>query len=859
MKHSHQYTSTQQAFDALVNTKFQLYNSLFMSLPFNRIEKTGMLLSLLQQHCEEAFAEGAQPDQVIMAFFQQHVPSMSESEYIDVLFRFIQYAERQIVLFDALEDAAFRPLHEGLSGKGTLPHLLSSLTELEDVDAVREALQSLVIRPVLTAHPTQFYPGPVLGIIHDLSKALAENNAADVQEYMQQLGKTPFFKKTQPTPYDEALNLIWYLEQVFYPAIGQIMQFIYQRLPNYRQPDKPLLQMGFWPGGDRDGNPFVTADITLQVADALRGAIIKCYYLDIRKLKRRLTFRDVDQKLALLEKELYDNLFIPGNRTTLHADSIIAQLRSIRHILNEQHNGLFGHLVDRLIIQVETFGLHFASLDIRQDSRLHRQVLQEIAQQQGWNYTADTLHEISIKLLQEHYQQPNAFNVTELTSFGQQTIRSMEAIRTIQQQNGELGCHRYVISQCQSATHVWEVLALLKLAAWQDGAHVPVDIVPLFETVYDLQHASAVMETLYQDDLYRAHLQARGMHQTIMLGFSDGTKDGGYLMANWSIYLAKKQLTSLAQRYGIVVVFFDGRGGPPSRGGGKTHQFYASMGDDLTHREIQLTIQGQTISSNFGTVDAARFNLEQLLHAGISSRVLQRRSVTLQEDQEKLLQELAHWGYEKYQSLKTHPTFLNYLENVSPLNYYSATNIASRPARRGANQLVFEDLRAIPYVGAWAQLKQNVTGYFGLGTALKTLDESGRWAEVEALYADSLYFRTLLDNAEMALCKSFLPLTAYLKDDPVYSEIWNMIQKEHEWSGHYLNKLSGRTVMMASYPIDRQSIQLREKIVLPLLTIQQYALIRLRSMPTTHDLTKSWKKLIIRTSFGIINAGRNSA
>lgn len=859
MKPNSGITSVQQAFDALVSTKFQLYNSLFMSLPFNRIEKTGMLLSLLQQQCEEAFEQGKRPDSIIADFFQQHAPHFSEAEYIDVLFRFIQYSERQIVLFDALEDAAFRPLHEDLAGKGTLSHLWSSLSESTDIESVQQALRELVIRPVLTAHPTQFYPGPVLGIIHDLSKALADNDAASVQGYMQQLGKTPFFKKTQPTPYDEANNLIWYLEQVFYPAIGQIMQFIQQRTSNNFDRNRPLIQMGFWPGGDRDGNPFVTSRITLQVADALRGSIIKCYYQDIRKLKRRLTFRDVDQKLAALEHGLYENLFIPGKRTTLSAEDILHQLREIRTILDQQHGGLFGHLVDRLITQVETFGLYFASLDIRQDSRLHRSVLDEIAQQQDNSDYASFTGADAVDWLQACYQHPRSYNLESFTPFAQETILSMRAIRAIQETNGSFGCHRYVISQCQSAQHVWEVLCLLKIAGWPDEAHVPVDIVPLFETIHDLHEAASVMKQLYTDPLYRAHLQKRDMHQTIMLGFSDGTKDGGYLMANWSIYLAKKQLTQLGREHGVDVVFFDGRGGPPSRGGGKTHQFYASMGEDLSNREIQVTIQGQTISSNFGTVDAARYNLEQLVHAGLSSQVLHPKSVTLTPHQEAILQQLAQWGFERYHALKSNPAFLDYLEQVSPLNYYSATNIASRPARRSGNKLVFEDLRAIPYVGAWAQLKQNVTGYFGVGTALQRMEEAGRWEEVMTLYQESLYFRTLMDNAEMALCKSFLALTAYLEHDNRYGEIWKMIQTEQERSKNYLRKLTGRADLMGSYPIDRQSIQLREKIVLPLLTIQQYALIRLREHINGNTLSESWKKLIIRTAFGIINAGRNSA
>lgn len=844
-------------FDALVGTRFQLYNSLFMSLPFNRIEKTGMLLTLLQQTCEERYAQGASPADIITEFWAQHAAGWSETDRLDLLFRFIQFSERQVVLFDALEDAAFRALHDNLTGSGTLSHLVSSLNEPADRKQLAEALQTVVVRPVLTAHPTQFYPGQVLGIINDLSKALAENDAAAVQSYLQQLGKTPFLKKTQPTPYDEAINLIWYLEQVFYPAAGQIIQFLQNRVPEFDASSNSLIQMGFWPGGDRDGNPFVTPVITRQVADALRGSIIKCYYLDIRKLKRRLTFREVDVKLAALERELYNNLFIPGQRTSIQASDIRRELVEIRQLLNVHHNGLFGEQVDRLIMQVDLFGLHFASLDIRQDSRIHAQVLQDLITAEGLDDTSNA-HELAY--LERWLEAPAAEwkNEAAWKEGTKQTIESMQVMRSIQSSNGEAGCNRYIISQCQTTRHVLEVLTLFHLSGWPvDTLHV--DIVPLFETIQDLQEAVTVMQALYQHPIYRQHLEKRGMRQTIMLGFSDGTKDGGYLMANWSIFQAKKQLTALSAEQGVEVLFFDGRGGPPSRGGGKTHQFYASMGDDLSHREIQLTIQGQTISSNFGTVDAARYNLEQLIHAGVSNQWLHRRKETLHSAAEGILETLAQHGYAKYQELKLHPDFLAYLQEVSPLPYYNATNIASRPARRSGNQLAFSDLRAIPYVGAWAQLKQNVTGYFGVGTALKTLDEQGRWPEVQAVYRESLYFRTLMDNCEMALNKSFFPLTAYLKNDPTFGAIWMLIYQEFELSKAYLLRLSERPVLMAPYPTDRQSIHLRERIVLPLLTIQQYALMQLRQQGENATHRKLYEKLIIRTSFGIINAGRNSA
>jgi phosphoenolpyruvate carboxylase len=205
-----------------------------------------------------------------------------------------------------------------------------------------------------------------------------------------------------------------------------------------------------------------------------------------------------------------------------------------------------------------------------------------------------------------------------------------------------------------------------------------------------------------------------------MLGFSDGTKDGGYLMANWSIYKAKEELTAISKNFGINAVFFDGRGGPPARGGGKTHRFYASMGHDISNKEIQLTVQGQTVSSNFGTIESAQFNIEQLIHAGISNDLLSSKENTLTRAEEKLLKQLSEDSYEAYAQLKNHPAFVDYLAEISPLRFYSETNIGSRPTKRGKTSgLTLKDLRAIPFVGAFTQLKQNVTGYYGVGTALK--------------------------------------------------------------------------------------------------------------------------------------------
>jgi phosphoenolpyruvate carboxylase len=844
-----------QQFKNLVGLKFQLYNSLFTSLPFHRIEKTGILLSLLLTHCEEGFKKKQSPQQIIDSFFQKHTTYTAEQEQTDLLFRFVQYTERQVVLFDALEDAAFAQVHD-MNGPGTLKQLETDALQQQKESELETKLREFSVRLVLTAHPTQFYPGAVLGIINDLSKALANNNAAQVNVYLQQLGKTPFFKKQKPTPYDEAVSLVWYLENVFYAAAGRMLNFLQRHLKNTAAPEKPLLQMGFWPGGDRDGNPFVTHETTLKVADVLRGSIIKCYYLELRRIRRRLTFDGVENVLAELEHKLYDNIFIPGQRTNLTQTEIISTLEGVRQTLIYQHNGLFLHLVDGLLNKVQLFGLHFAAIDVRQDSAKHTEVLRHLLP--GYSNTLTDAEKINILR-----QVSDAADISLVTDdLAKDTLQTIAAIKTIQQYNGAAGCHRYIISQCSSAVNIAELRALFTLGGWPTGP-LPIDLVPLFETIDDLQQAAGIMRLLYGQAWYKAHLQQRGDTQTIMLGFSDGTKDGGYLMANWSIYKAKETLTALSKEYGIAVVFFDGRGGPPARGGGKTHKFYASLGKDISSKEIQLTVQGQTVSSNFGTVDAAQYNMEQLLNAGISNHLFSSKETTLDAAEETLLQQLANESYTAYQNLKNHPGFLQYLAQVSPLQFYAATNIGSRPAKRNAGtQLSLKDLRAIPFVGAWSQLKQNVTGYYGVGTAMQLLDRQGRLGEVKQLYNNSLFFKTLIDNCEMAMQKCFFPLTEHLAQHPQHGELWNIIYSEYELTRKYLFLLSGKNELMSGYPVEQLSVQMRERIVLPLVTIQQYAISKIRQQEeqlVNHPLKAVFEKLVMRCSFGIINAGRNSA
>ena len=846
-----------ERFENEVISRFQLYNSVFSTLPYSHITKTSTLIPFFSEFCSNGFDQNKNPIEIVDNFFEHYYPNNSEKDNIDILFRLIQFIERQVVLFDAIEDAAFTEVNN-FSGRGTLRSSKEEAAEKTKTTALKDYLNNFKVRPVLTAHPTQFYPGSVLGIITDLSASIKANDLPSIKILLAQLGRTPFFKKAKPSPLDEARSLMWYLDNVFYHSVSNIHQYIKNNIFDGKDFENPLINLGFWPGGDRDGNPYVTTDITIKTAQELRANVIRNYFRDVRKLRRRLTFKGVEEIAIEIETKLYNSIFSRKEQPEISIYELKAKLQEIHQFLVSDYHSMFAKEVDALINKVNTFGYHFASLDIRQDSRVHHEafmILLKGAQKQGIvNKSVDYLQldeseKIEFLTTLKGDLLPEKFS-DDLVN---KTLGSIRAMQKIQSQNGELGCHRYIISNNQTAQNIFEVFAMIRLSNWESPT---VDVAPLFETISDLSIAPKVMDVVYSDPTYRNHLRTRGDKQTIMLGFSDGTKDGGYLMANWSIFRAKEELTEVSRKHGVKALFFDGRGGPPARGGGNTHQFYASLGDSIESDEIQITVQGQTISSNFGTINSCQYNLEQLLSSGIANRVFNNSSSKLSDEDRQTMVELSETSYRAYQEFKSHPKFLPYLEHMSTLKFYAKTNIGSRPSKRGKSKaLDFSSLRAIPFVGSWSQLKQNVPGFYGVGLSLEKFEESGRFDQVMSLYENNAFFKTLVYNSMMSLTKSFFKLTAYMQNDPEYGQFWDQIHDEYQRAKKYLLKLTGQSELMENEPAGKASIMMREKIVLPLLTIQQYALGKLHQKGSDEVL----EKMVTRSLFGNINASRNSA
>lgn len=856
-------------FQEKVVSKYHLYNKLFLALPFGETEQTGHLLSIFSKFCTDEIQKNKPPQKIIEVFFKR-MGVTNKKKIIKFLFKMLQFIERQIVLFDALEDAAFANTHN-LTGPGSLENLLAKVLRNHQEKAFIKQIINYQIKIVLTAHPTQFYPDTILSILSQLNLALHKNDQIEISQLLLQLGKTSFKHQKKPTPYQEAHHLIWYLENIFYHIIPQIQYKINHTVIKYGYKGKQNfnnIDLGFWPGGDRDGNPKVTYQTTIEVAQLLKSRILYKYVLDMHQLVQKLTFTGILDpliKIKLKLEETYLNSQLVNFKNGIkkiykNSNVLIRDLYQVRKLLIKNHNSLFLHVLDEFIIKIKCFNFYFAPMDMRENAIVHRKVFKLILDDLKKSYTSlSTKNKTSllIKLIKEKTQ----YKLSKQQKNKQliNTVKSIAAIRNIQLDNGEKSLSRYIISNTSSSLDVLELLTMLHMVGKFDNK-IPLDIIPLFESIDDLENAETIMKNLYECSIYQKHLQSRKNTQVIMLGFSDGTKDGGYVAANWSIYKAKLRLTAVSKKYRINVIFFDGRGGPPARGGGNTHEFYRSLGNKIFHQKLQLTVQGQTISINFGNKETAKYNIEQLFTSGLEDLIFTNEANNLTNKQTEIIEKLSQESMKKYLALKEDELFVPYLEEMTPLRFYGDLNIGSRPmTRHKSKYLNFSDLRAIPFVGSWSQLKQNVPGYYGFGFALNKLIEQGKTTQLIQLFQHSLFFKTLVENTMMSLSKSFFPLTSYIKNDKKFGYFWTQLASECKLTKDLLLLISRQKILLENDEINRESIKLREEIVLPLLIIQQYAMVKFKQTINDTKMKAIYKKIIIKALAANTNASRNAA
>ena len=884
----------ERAFDEQVATRYRLYSGLFLGLPYDLLQRVGRLLPVFTEHCRRNLNEKVAPRTIVERFFSEN-PLLTGITKNEALFLFLQLVERQVVLFDALEDASFVRTHD-LAAAGSVSHLLEAVLRDDRGADLSQLLEQTATRVVLTAHPTQFYPDAVQGIIQDLRLALTGNDPAQVERLLLQLGKTRFSNRDRPSPVDEARGVLGTLEAVFYDVLPQIIarmlvvahgrEHLAEHLPL-----RPNLQVGFWPGGDRDGNPFVTAQVTSEVAQLLKERVLERHHAAAGALARRLTFDGVHEKiLGILERvritwlQATDRAHQRASQDVnsrikayAAADELQQDLAVLRELVVREHQSLFLDEIDDFIIKVHLFGFHFASLDLRQSSDIFFASLRELVEVMGVKLdltdaernilqNAETAQEVPIELLERILGSGKVLPteaVALFSPFVRDTLEVLHLVPEIQRSNGELGLHRVIISHTRGSEDLLVVLILAQFAGLfpKDGR---LDIVPLFESIEDLENAEAILARLLASPAYRAVLSERGQRQVIMVGFSDGTKDGGYLTANWSIRQAKRRLTDLGRRHGIRMVFFDGRGGPPARGGGNTHRFYRSRDANIEQLETQLTIQGQTISSNFGSPEMARYHVEQLFTANLENLLYPTGGEDPSAEFVPLINELSSLSLEAYRELRDDPNLIAFLDQSSPLPLFDHLTIGSRPVSRHATQnLELANLRAIPFVATWSVLKIQIPGFYGLGAALQSLIDAGREPELQRLYRDSRFFRALLDNAAMSLLKSRFDVSAHLEQDERVGPLWRLLRDEAAVVEQCILRVSRQPWLLSNDPLVRASVRFREEIVLPLLVIVHDAFARYNEHRRNGTLDSKpaaeARRMALKGIAAVINATRNAA
>lgn len=822
------------------------------------------------------------------AYFQL-VNLAEEQERVQILRRRADEAFDQGVPMDeSIEDAFATLKREGRSS--------------EDVQQI---LNGMAITPVFTAHPTECKRRTVRQILKQVSELLTLYRSHDVlsrdlprirqqlHDHIVLLWQSDETRERKPTVMDEVRNTgLYFFENTLLDLVPRVYEEFERALANvypdgnFRVPS--FLRYGSWIGGDRDGNPFVTTEVTRKVLSAHQTVVLEYYKQQIRELyellsisKHRAEFSesflanleqemaagDIDeddtvqwfasepyrQKLILMYRRLERTLVWAqqpwhdrdeGDSIYQSRDALLADLESIRESLVENRGeALVRGPFARLMRAVKVFGFHLATLDVRQHARHHRSAAGEIFESNLSVEDYSSLNEAQrVELLTQEILSPRPWTGgrDESGSFGfsdptDETLTLFRLIASAQRNIGAESMTTYIISMTQDVSDLLEVLLLADDA----GLNGKIDIVPLFETVADLKAAPDVMSRLFENEAYAAHLAQRGDRQQIMIGYSDSNKDGGYLQANWMLFQAQRNLAATCHRHNVKLTLFHGRGGSLGRGGGPANRAILAQPPESVQGRIRITEQGEVVSSRYSNPEIARRHLQQLIHATVCSAG-ERPSYDKIDAWSQTMDQLSEIAYQKYRKLVEHDDFLEYFKHASPIDQIGNLNIGSRPSHRRATQTL-DDLRAIPWVFAWTQSRTNVPSWYGVGTALESwlaadgANRDDRLGALRTMYAQWPFFRTLLRNvhlgmgrADLAISKRYATLAEQAGEN-VFAEI----QREFELTRDHLLDVTQDDALLDTEPWLQRSIALRNPYLDPLNFIQIELLKRWRAQSTT--------------------------
>ncbi|TVR21264.1 MAG: phosphoenolpyruvate carboxylase [Anaerolineaceae bacterium] len=773
--------------------------------------------------------------------------------------RTLRRRERQRGVSESIP-AAIRELHErGVSAA-----------------TIRQQIEKIRVRLVLTAHPSEAKRQEVLIKLRDIADMLSaiehrqllpreeERLVDDVVRRIEQLWLTRTTRAVRATVDDEVEYGLYFLTNVIMNVVVEVYEALTNSLRKY-YPDEdwsdipPILTFGAWMGGDRDGNPNVTPEITLQTLDRMREAARGVYLADIAYIRDRLTQSDDEVPLSadLLQRwpeveresgryagESY-RVVMNAIHKKLAADeyldgkSLLADLRIVADSLrnNKSKHSADGTL-DWLMRKVAVFGLHLAPVDVREDARLHRAAIAEILERYQLTPDYDALSEEEKQALLTHEIASPRPLFPIAPNFSDETNRIIETWRMIATAHHRYGAHCIDCVIASMSKQASDVLTML-LFAREVGMLGQIDLVPLFETVDDLNHAPDVMTTLFSNPQYVRHLKQLkapdgSLRQQIMIGYSDSNKDGGYIAANWSLYRAQKQLSDICIQQGVRLQFFHGRGGSIGRGGGPTNRAIRSEPPRSLHGEIKITEQGEVIAYRYGNAGIAYRHLNQVLHA-----VLMEMSLPHEPDMPpqwaQALDFLADSGRESYRALVYEtPGFLEYWQQATPINELAQMPIGSRPAKRKKGG--FEAIRAIPWVFSWMQSRAIIPSWYGVGWALEQYCQQNEDGlnTLHTMYQDWPFFKALIENVELDVLKADMGIAALyselVTDEQLREQIFGAIRDEHRRAWHMISQVTGYGDVLERLPIIKRSIERRNPYVDPLNFVQVELLRELRTL-----------------------------
>lgn len=792
-------------------------------------------------------------------------------------------------------------------------------------DDAKRILENVNVVPVLTAHPTQIQRKTVLELtdkIHHLLRSYRDvkNGTINQREWTEQLRacieilmQTDIIRGHKLKVSNEITNVLAYYPKALIPAITKFTARYKELAKEHNLPldHATPITMGMWIGGDRDGNPYVTAD-TLELSATLQSQVIFEYYMkELKKLYRaislstsymqpsaaveklsklsnddspfrtdepyRRAFYYIESRLVHTEKELLGiidkNIFIkPHDLENLdnipvynNPQEFKSDLETIKASLDEDHDQAVTHSFFTQILEaIDVFGFHLATIDMRQDSSVNESCVAELLKSAGIcdNYSDLSEKEKVELLLNELENDPRNLHANNKpkSELLQKELKIYKTARQLKDRLGEDVIKQHIISHTESVSDMLEQAIMLKEYDLVDSEKARIQVVPLFETVEDLLNAREIITQYLSFPIVKKWLVSQNNYQEIMLGYSDSNKDGGYLASCWNLYKAQKDLTAIGEKLGVKITYMHGRGGTVGRGGGPSYEAITAQPFKSINDRIRMTEQGEIIQNKYGNKDTAYYNLEMLASAAID-RMVSKQAVSEERitDFRSSMDKIVEESNKIYRKLVfENPAFLDYFFQATPIKEISNLNIGSRPASR-KKLTDFSGLRAIPWVFSWSQSRIMFPGWYGVGSAFANFinADPNHLKELQEMYKGWPFFHSLLSNVDMVLSKSNMEIAreyASLCDDEETKKVFDIIYQEWKLTKKVILQIEDHDELLAEAPILKQSLDYR----MPYFNILNYIQIEMIKRGREDEIQGVYQSIIPITINGVASGLRNS-